>query len=189
MDSTIVKEAKAIYQAIGVIAGLISIKDSEHTLTIHGYTYKLCGKRRTLRELQHEKIQALRVYPDIDQDTLIFNVLSIVNPVDCCRGARQFLTFYNQLRVFSLKGCWESRTKGSRFIVYRNKTHGRNRKVLWKGLPETVLNITWPDAPPADGQFYELTAYLERDSFVVREVIRSGEAPQKLDISARETHN
>jgi hypothetical protein len=67
--------------------------------------------------------------------------------------------------IFVLKGCWEIHKEKPRLVVYRNGNYSQQSRQT--GQEKSILYLSWPDAPPADGRFWELEAKLEKGELIV----------------------
>jgi hypothetical protein len=142
------------YQAIGFVEGILEIDDEHSTLTIGEDSYPAIVRKRL--KAKESQLQCFQVYPATIKGSLGFLV---------AKKGKLPLSF------FTLNGCWEIHNKEPRFMVYRNQQSQNNSH------RRSVLPLTWPDAPPADGRFWELKAKLEGHELVVTKAKGSFDPP------------
>lgn len=163
-----------IYQAVGVLGGLISIDGDEYSIVVDGHSYKINIKRKMKPLLRNGETAYLKAYPDFINGSLEFFVLHPVRPV----VAAQL-----KLNLFSLKGCWEERN-GSLFLaVYRNEMPGKTLGNFYSSV--NLIPLDWQNTnPPVDGKYWEMMATLKGNGFVVSQILGLGEPPIKGDPTA-----
>ena len=145
-----------IYQAIGIVEGILEINESQDHLIIGERVYPATTKKKTRLKHLPGQIQHFRVYPNVWGGQLAFKVIHVTDKPP---------------GLFTLKGCWESRDDGPRLVVYRNRSG--------LGTFSIPLSLDWKDAPAPDGQFWELVAELSGTQFTVLEAVGPFEPPER----------
>ena len=145
-----------IYQAIGIVEGILEINESHDNLVIGERVYPATSNKKTRLKHLPGRTQNFRVYPNLRDGQLAFRV---INVTDKTPG------------IFTLKGCWESREDGPRFVIYRNRSG--------VGAMSIPVSLDWKDAPAPNGQYWELVAELSATQFTVLEAVGPFEPPQK----------
>ena len=145
-----------IYQAIGIVEGILEINEGQDHLIIEERVYPATTKKKTRLKHLPGQTQNFRVYPNLWEGQLAFKVIHVTDKPP---------------GLFTLKGCWESRDDGPRLVVYRNRSG--------LGTFSIPLPLDWKDAPAPDGQFWELVAELSGTQFTVLEAAGPFEPPQK----------
>jgi hypothetical protein len=153
-------EAKAqIYQAIGVVTGVLNISDSKKpTLLIEEHTYRVSVNQRAFWKHEPGEIKSFLAYPSITDGKLGFILLWVKGQAP-------------ETHIFTLKGCWEEEENQAHLKIYRNQISSDGNF--------TPLSLTWDKCPPADGQYWEIEAELRGDSFQVISAIGPFDPPQK----------
>jgi hypothetical protein len=153
-------EAKTqIYQAIGVVTGVLNISDSKNrTLSVGEHTYPVSVATRAFWKHEPGEIKSFLAYPSIIDGKLGFILLWVKSQAP-------------ETHIFTLKGCWEEEENQAHLKIYRNQISSDGNF--------TPLSLTWDKCPPADGQYWEIEAELCGDSFNVVSVIGPFDPPQK----------
>jgi hypothetical protein len=153
-------EAKTqIYQAIGVVTGVLNISDSKNrTLSVGEHTYRVSVNQRAFWKHEPGEIKSFLAYPSVTDGKLGFILLWVKSQAP-------------ETNIFTLKGCWEDEENQAHLKIYRNQ-------ISFDGN-FTSLSLTWEHCPPADGQYWEIEAELCGDSFQVISAIGPFDPPQK----------
>ena len=96
-----------IYQAIGIVEGILEINEGQDHLIIGERVYPATTKKKTRLKHLPGQTQNFRVYPNVWGGQLAFKVIHVT---------------HKPPGLFTLKGCWESRDDGPRLVVYRNRS-------------------------------------------------------------------
>jgi hypothetical protein len=154
-------EAKAqIYQAIGVVTGVLNISDSKKpTLLIEEHTYPVSVNQRAFWKHQAGEIKSFPAYPKIIDGKLCFILLRVKSQAP-------------EISIFTLKGCWEEEENQAHLKIYRNQISFDENFM--------PLPLTWDNCPPADGQYWEIEAELRGDFFHVVSAIGPFDPPEKF---------
>ena len=152
-----------IYQAIGIVEGILEINEGQDHLIIGERVYPATTKKKTRLKHLPGQIQNFRVYPNVWGGQLAFKVIHVTDKPP---------------GLFTLKGCWESRDDGPRLVVYRNRSG--------VGTLSVPVILDWKDAPAPNGQFWELVAELSGTQFTVLEAVGPFEPPKK---AVRQQHS
>jgi hypothetical protein len=162
-----------IYQAIGLLGGLIVVDGDDFSVVIGGDSYKINVKRRAKKCLSNGQVAYLKAYPDFVDGSLTFFVLHAVQPE---------AVIEQDVNVFSLKGCWEEVDGFPRLAVYRNEMRGKTLD-NFRNLV-SIIPLDWQNtSPPADGKFWQMKATLKGNGFVVSQILGLGEPPKRGDHS------
>ena len=145
------------YQAIGTIEGVLEINDLNYALKVGEYRYPVRVRKKAFEKYQVGQSQHFRVYPYFKEGRLFFIVKGIVEQPPSMS--------------FILRGNWEIYDEEPRLIIYRNQ---RFQKI---GQEIPILQLSWPEAPPADGRFWAVEAQLQEDKLVVIKAEGSLKAP------------
>ena len=138
---------RRIYQAIGVVEGILAIDGKSSTLTIGETVFPAIVTQQPRKKHQPGQIQRFRVYPGLRQGKSTFKVISIVD---------------SSPTPFTLKGCWELYLDEAFLVIYRNDVYLPGDRQL-----RSLISVEWKDAPPTDRQFWELEAELQGDKLIV----------------------
>jgi hypothetical protein len=154
-------EAKGqIYQAIGVVTGILNISDSKKpTLLIGEHTYRVLVNQRAFWKHQPGESKSFLTYPKVIDGKLGFALLWVKSQSP-------------ETNIFTLSGCWEEEDNQSHLKIYRNQISSNGNS--------TSLPLIWDDCPSADGQYWEIEAELCGDSFRVVSAIGPFDPPQKF---------
>ena len=152
-----------IYQAIGIVEGILEINEGQDHLIIEERVYPATTKKKTRLKHLLGQTQNFRVYPNLWEGQLAFKVIHVTDKPP---------------GLFTLKGCWESRDDGPRLVVYRNRSG--------VGALSVPVTLDWKDAPAPNGQFWELVAELSGTQFTVLEAVGPFEPPKK---AVRQQHS
>ncbi len=139
-------EAQHFYQAIGELRGtLVVAEDGTKFLEIEEARYlaviPLQVEKKYLDKYQRQQVY-WRVYPQSAEQGLTFQVVSLSNQPQ--KGHAHFI----------LRGDW---VESGQLQIWRNSVAGKVNTCNWQ--PRS-LPISWSDAPPADGAFWQLQAEL-----------------------------
>ncbi len=139
-------EAQHFYQAIGELRGtLVVAEDGTKFLETEEARYLAFIPPQVEKKYQ-DKYQGQqghwRVYPQFTEQGLAFQVVSLSDQPH--KGHRQF----------TLQGDW---MESGQLQIWRNAVAGEVNAYNWQ--PRS-LPISWSDAPPADGAFWQLEAEL-----------------------------
>jgi hypothetical protein len=158
-DNQIVDEPK-IYQALGIISGILELKEERYSsLLIGEETYLSTVSKKVWENHQPGELQNFKVYPIIVEGKLGFELRLVMQEVPREAG-------------IVLRGCWEIYEEEPRLVIYRNSW---SRSITTK----TVLPVIWKEAPDADGQYWEIEAQLKGDKFEVTQAVGPFDAPCK----------
>jgi len=143
---TRMSEIQHIYQAIGELeATLVVAADGTKVLQTGLYQYPvfipLKLEQKYLDEYQGQLV-CWRVYPKAVEQGLAFEVVKLTNAPEIGLGQ------------FRLQGDW---IESGQLQIWRNAIPGNVNADNWQ--PRS-LPISWSDAPPADGAFWQLQAEL-----------------------------
>jgi len=139
-------EAQHFYQAIGELRGtLVVAEDGTKFLETEEARYlafiPLQVEKKYLDKYQRQQVY-WRVYPQFTEQGLAFQVVSLSDQPH--QGHRQF----------TLQGDW---MESGQLQIWRNAVAGEVNASNWR--PRS-LPLSWSDAPPADGAFWQLQAEL-----------------------------
>ncbi len=146
-------EAQHFYQAIGELRGtLVVAEDGTKFLETEEARYLAFIPPQVEKKYQ-DKYQGQqghwRVYPQFTEQGLAFQVVSLSDQPH--QGHRQF----------TLQGDW---MESGQLQIWRNAVAGEVNAYNWQ--PRS-LPISWSDAPPADGAFWQLQAELINGTFKI----------------------
>ncbi|MGB8702972.1 MAG: hypothetical protein WCD18_26450, partial [Thermosynechococcaceae cyanobacterium] len=148
-----------IYQAIGVVEGILDIADPRSTLTVNNSIFPVVVSRYARRKYKPGQVQCFRVYPGLKNGHPAFKIVAVLDPTPS---------------TFLLKGCWERYQDLPFLVVYRNKLHFGTDQHL-----RSLISVVWENAPPPDWKFWELEAELQGDQLVVLNADGPFEPPPK----------
>jgi hypothetical protein len=158
-DNQIVDEPK-IYQALGIISGILELKEERYSsLLIGEETHLVTVSKKVWKNHQPGQLENFKIYPIIVEGKLGFKLRLVIEEVRIEAG-------------IILKGCWEIHEEEPRLVIYRNS---KSRSITTK----TVLPLNWKEAPVADGQYWEIEAQLKGDKFEVTQAVGPFDAPRK----------
>ena len=163
MTESIDQSKHHIYQAIGIVEGILEINEGQDHLIIEERVYPATTKKKTRLKHLPGQTQNFRVYPNLWERQLAFKVIHVTDKPP---------------GLFTLKGCWESREDGPRLVVYRNRSG--------VGALSVPVTLDWKDAPAPNGQFWQLVAELSGTQFTVLEAVGPFEPPKK---AVRQQHS
>jgi hypothetical protein len=146
------------YQAIGFVEGILEIFGQKSILKIGEDSYPIVVPKKLKAKCKttEPQTQCFQVYPTTVKSRLGFMVTKIEK---------------SPLSFFTLNGCWEIHNEEPRLIIYRNQQSQNDSQ------QRSILPLIWPDAPPADGRFWELKANLKGRELVVTEAKGSFDPP------------
>ncbi|NJR56821.1 MAG: hypothetical protein HC768_21130 [Acaryochloris sp. CRU_2_0] len=137
------------YQAIGTVEGILNLQAQHSTLLVGDIAFPvvLYIPKQVFQSHLPGQIQRFRVFPSALHGKPALQLLKVVQtaPVG-----------------LKLKGCWEERWGVPYLVVYRNSLKNPTDRVL-----RILVPIAWENAPPTDGQFWELEAELRGDTFTI----------------------
>uniref|UniRef100_B8HZA7 Uncharacterized protein n=1 Tax=Cyanothece sp. (strain PCC 7425 / ATCC 29141) TaxID=395961 RepID=B8HZA7_CYAP4 len=136
------------YQAIGTIQGIILL-DEPAKVQIGDQVFPIFCPPKLKRKITPDQPQVLRVYPKGHQDGLRFQLSRIPK-------------IFDPTPRFTLNGCWCSTAGGDRLMIFRNLRSGMKKNWRPVGLP-----LSWENAPPTDGRFWQIQALLKEGKLVV----------------------
>lgn len=148
-----------LYQAIGVVEGVLDLSTESPTLTVAQTSFPASVSKQVRRKHQPGQVERFRVYPGRTKGQLSFRVLARTNL---------------PATTFTLKGCWELHQDAAMLVIYRNSIYFQGDRRLRNLVP-----VDWGNAPPTDGQYWELDAALEGDRLVVIQADGPFEPPPK----------
>jgi hypothetical protein len=164
LPTTTEVEKVKIYEAFGGISGVLDTTDDHcPVLLVDDLTYPVFLTRIVQKKHQPGVIQHFIAYAKIFNGKLGFTLLSVSS---------------KPRTTFNLKGCWEVHRGVPQFNVYLNL-------VPPSYSTSSILNLVWDDAPPADGQYWELVAELRENSFVVLQSIGPFASPPRSQESRK----
>jgi hypothetical protein len=149
------------YQAVGKVHGVFCV--DPFRLQTDETTLPLSVPKRFQELLAPSQEVTLGVYPAWGKEGLFFRVFSCSKAVPTTP------------LEFRLDGCWRQTPQGERLLIYRNPG-----AMLWGKPRPLALPLVWPDAPPADGLFWRLTAHLVEGNLVVCQAQGPFSPPPKL---------
>jgi len=138
-------EAQHIYQAIGELqATLVMASDGAKFLQSGSDQYPAFVPQKVEEKYQQYQGQQVcwRVYPKAVEQGLAFDVVTLAEVPK------------NGLGQFKLQGDW---VESGQLQIWRNAIPGSVDADNWR---PRLLPISWSDAPPADGAFWQLQAEL-----------------------------
>jgi hypothetical protein len=160
MEDNQIVEKRKIYQAIGIISGILELTESQYSiLTVGDYTYSVTVSRNVEEKHEPGQLQSFKVYPTIIEGQLGFSLREVIKKAP-------------EKAVIFLKGCWTIYREEPRLIIYRNRK-GSDAK--------TVLQLIWEEAPvpTVKRRYWEIEAELKGDKFEVIEAIGPFDPPRK----------
>lgn len=158
MEESQILDKPKMYQAVGIINGILELTQSQYSSLIVGeHTYSVTVSRKVEGKHQSGQIQSFKVYPSIIEGKLGFNLLKVIDEVA-------------ERSVMVLKGCWTIYEKEPRLIIYRNSKYSDDK---------TVLQLIWEDAPIStiDKRYWEIEAELKGEMFEVIQAIGPFDPP------------
>jgi hypothetical protein len=160
MEEIQIRNKRKIYQAIGVVGGILELRQSQYSsLRVGEDTYSVTVSKKVKERHEEGKLEGFRVYPSIIEGKLGFQLLRMM--VEAPERA-----------VMILKGCWTIYREEPRLIVYRNNKNSDAK---------TVLELIWEDAPipTVKRRYWQIAAELKGEKFEVVEAIGPFTPPQK----------
>jgi hypothetical protein len=158
MEESQILDKPKMYQAVGIINGILELTQSQYSSLIVGeHTYSVTVPRKVEGKYQSGQIQSFKVYPSIIEGKLGFNLLKVIDEVA-------------ERSVMVLKGCWTIYEKEPRLIIYRNSKYSDDK---------TVLQLIWEEAPIStiDKRYWEIEAELKGETFEVIQAIGPFDPP------------
>jgi hypothetical protein len=159
MEDNQIVEKRKIYQAIGIISGMLVLTESQYSiLTIGEHTYTVTVSRNVEEKHEPGQLQSFKVYPTIIEGQLGFSLREVIKKAP-------------EKAVIFLKGCWTIYREEPRLIIYRNRK-GSDAK--------TVLQLIWEEAPvpTVKRRYWEIEAELKGEKFEVIEAIGPFDPPR-----------
>lgn len=149
------------YQAFGTVEGVLNLKAKHSTLLVGDIAFPiiLYIPKKVRKFHLPGQVQRFCVFPGALHGKPALQLLKIVK------------TAPNGLK---LKGCWEERWGVPYLVVYRNSLESPTDKVL-----RVLVPIDWENAPPTDGQFWELQAEIQGEQFKVIQAEGPFKPPKK----------
>jgi hypothetical protein len=161
-DNQIIDKPK-IYQALGIISGILELMRPPYSNLIVGdHTYSVTVSQKAEEKYEPGQLQNFKVYPLVTKGKLGFSLLRVIK--EAPERSRSGMT---------LKGCWVMYEKQPRLIIYRNKKKN-------SGESKTVLQLAWEEAPVADGKYWEIEAEVNGEKITVIEAIGPFDPPEKF---------
>lgn len=149
------------YQAFGTVEGVLNLQAKHSMLLVGDIEFPIIQyiPKQVRQSHLPGQIQRFRVFPGALYGKPALKLLKIVQ------------TAPDGLK---LKGCWEERWGVPYFVVYRNSLESPTDRVL-----RILVPIVWENAPPTDGQFWELQAEIQADQFRVTQAEGPFQPPPK----------
>jgi hypothetical protein len=147
------------FQAVATVQGELTLDGPDSSLAVADSSFPVVVTRKARKRHKPWLIQRFFVYPTIKKGKPALRVNNIVD---------------RPIHPMILKGCWEIRKDKPCMVVYRNELLHENDRHF-----ETVVPVVWENAPPADGQFYELEAEVSDGGFFVVHAEGPFEPPPK----------
>jgi hypothetical protein len=160
MEDNQIVEKRKIYQAIGIISGILELRQSQYSiLTIGEYTYSVKVSWNVEEKHEPGQLQSFKVYPLIIEGQLGFSLREVIKKAP-------------EKAVIFLKGCWTIYKEEPRLIIYRNSKDSDNK---------TVLQLIWEEAPipTVVRRYWEIEAELKGEKFEVIQAIGPFDPPRK----------
>jgi hypothetical protein len=160
MEENQIVEKRKIYQAIGIISGILELRQSQYSiLTIGDYTYSVKVSWNVEEKHEPGQLQSFKVYPLIIEGQLGFSLREVIKKAP-------------EKAVIFLKGCWTIYREEPRLIIYRNSKDSDNK---------TVLQLIWDEAPipTVKRRYWEIEAELKGEKFEVIQAIGPFDPPRK----------
>jgi hypothetical protein len=156
-------EKPKIYQALGIISGILELMRPPYSNLIVGdHTYSVTVSQKAEEKYEPGQLQNFKVYPLVTKGKLGFSLLMAIK--EAPERSRSGMT---------LKGCWVMYGDEPRLIIYRNKKKN-------SGESKTVLQLAWEEAPVADGKYWEIEAEVNGEQIMVIEAIGPFDPPEKF---------
>jgi hypothetical protein len=146
MEEPKIIDKPKIYQAIGIISGILELTQSQYSsLTVGDYTYCVIVCWKVKEKHQWGQIQNFKVYPLIIEGKLGFSLRQVIKKVP-------------EKSVFFLKECWTMYREEPRLNIYRNSRDSDAK---------TVLELIWEEAPipTIKRRYWEIEAELKGEKF------------------------
>jgi hypothetical protein len=147
------------YQAVATVQGELTLDGPDSALSVADSSFPVVVTRKVRKRHKPWLIQRFVVYPTIKKGQPALRVNNIVD---------------RPIHPMIIKGCWEIRKDKPCMVVYRNELLHENDRHM-----ETIIPVVWENAPPADGQFYELEAEVRDGGFFVVHAEGPFEPPPK----------
>jgi hypothetical protein len=156
-------EKPKIYQALGIISGILELMRPPYSNLIVGdHTYSVTVSQKAEEKYEPGQLQKFKVYPLVTKGKLGFSLLRVIK--EAPERSRSGMT---------VKGCWVMYGDEPRLIIYRNKKKN-------SGESKTVLQLVWEEAPVADGKYWEIEAEVNGEQIMVIEAIGPFDPPEKF---------
>ncbi len=162
MEGNQIIDKPKMYQAIGIISGVLELMQPPYSnLVVGDHTYLVTVSRKA--EAKHEpgQLQNFKVYPLVTKGKLGFSLLRVIKEAPEKSG-------------MTLKGCWVMYEEEPRLIIYRNNNNNNRDRDS-----KTVLQLMWEEAPVADGKYWEIEAEVNGEQITVVQAIGSFDPPRK----------
>jgi hypothetical protein len=168
MEDNQIVEKRKIYQAIGIISGILELTEGGQSSVLVGeQTYFVTFSPKVREKHQPGQLQNFKIYPAMREKELGFRLRIVTQTTPRESG-------------IILKGCWEIHEEEPRLVIYRNF------RTRCTGI--TVLPLIWEEAPVADGKYWEIEAKLTGDKFEVVQAIGPFKPPQKYQKQVKKTY-
>jgi hypothetical protein len=168
MEDTQIVEKPKIYQAIGIISGILELTEGGQSSVLVGeQIYFVTFSPKVRGKHQPGQLQNFKIYPAMREKELGFRLRTVTQTAPRESG-------------IILKGCWEIHEEEPRLIIYRN--------FRTKSTGITILPLIWEEAPVADGKYWEIEAKLMGDKFEVVQAIGPFKPPQKYQKQVKKTY-
>jgi hypothetical protein len=159
-------EAEIFYQAIGELyASLVVTSSGTKVLATGENQYRAIVPEKI--EKKYQKIQGgqlfWRVYPQFQDQHLAFVIVSVSEQLKSEPGR------------FFIQGDWVNLAQ---IEIWRNAEAGKVNAKNWR---PRLLPISWQDAPPADGSFWQLQAQLVNGTLEVTNAAGPFPHPPRLE--------
>jgi hypothetical protein len=157
-----------IYQALGIISGILELTEGGQSSVLIGeQTYFVTFSPKVREKHQPGQLQNFKIYPAMREKELGFRLRIVTQTTPRESG-------------IILKGCWEIHEEEPRLVIYRNF------RTRCTGI--TILPLIWEEAPVADGKYWEIEAKLKGDKFEVVQAIGPFKPPQKYQKQVKKTY-
>jgi hypothetical protein len=168
MEDTQIVEKPKIYQAIGIISGILELTEGGQSSVLVGeQIYLVTFSPKVRGKHQPGQLQNFKIYPAMREKELGFRLRTVTQTAPRESG-------------IILKGCWEIHEEEPRLVIYRN--------FRTKSTGITILPLIWEEAPVADGKYWEIEAKLMGDKFEVVQAIGPFKPPQKYQKQVKKTY-
>jgi hypothetical protein len=163
MEDVQTTEKPKIYQALGIVSGILELmRPPCSNLIVGDHTYSVTVSQKAEEKYELSQLQNFKVYPFVTKGKLGFSLLRVVK--EAPERSRSGMT---------LKGCWVMYGDEPRLTIYRNKKKN-------SGESKTVLQLMWEEAPVADGKYWEIEAEVKGEQIMVIEATGPFDPPEKF---------